>query len=139
MVRISQAGQGPLSQSINWTENRPAGQPSGEVDGGRMTERSDDRAVELGREFAMAAMSAHRDRIASLSPSDRLQWWFGFLTAGLGAARASLGEATFRSLRSVLAGGLDPSAEALRRQIAGIVKFARKRSTHAKKATTAET
>jgi hypothetical protein len=25
MVRISQAGQGPLSQSINWIENRPAG------------------------------------------------------------------------------------------------------------------
>ena len=100
-----------------------------------MSEQTEERVTQQGHECAMAAMSAHRDRVASLSPGDRLHWWFGFLTAALGAARASLSEAGFASLRGTLGEGLDPEAGLVRRQLAQWVAAAaqlRKRRTYFK-------
>jgi hypothetical protein len=97
-----------------------------------MSEQSEERVIQQGHECAMSAMSAQRDRVASLSPGDRLHWWFGFLTAALGAARASLGEPAFRSLRAALAEGLYPSADAVRKQFIRIVTQWRKRGTYIK-------
>jgi len=97
-----------------------------------MSEQSEERVIQQGHECAMSAMSEQRDRVASLSPGDRLHWWFGFLTAALGAARASLGVPGFRSLRDALAEGLYPSADAVRRQLNEIVTKFRKRSTYTK-------
>jgi hypothetical protein len=100
-----------------------------------MSEHSEERVTQQGHECAMAAMSAHRDRVASLSPGDRLHWWFGFLTAALGAARASLSEAGFGSLRATLAEELDPKAGLARKQLEQVVRAAarwRKRSTYIK-------
>jgi hypothetical protein len=97
-----------------------------------MSEQSDERVIQQAHECAMSALSAQRDGVASLSPGDRLQWWFGFLTAALGAARASLGMPGFRSLRAALAEGLYPSADAIQRQFTRIVTQLRKRSTYTK-------
>jgi hypothetical protein len=100
-----------------------------------MSEQSEERALEQGHECAMSVLSAHRDRVASLSPGDRLHWWFGFLTAALGAARASLSGAGFGSLRATLAEELDPEAALIRKQLAQLVRVApqlRGRSTYIK-------
>jgi hypothetical protein len=96
-----------------------------------MSEQSEERAIEQGHECAMSVMSAHRDRVASLSPGDRLHWWFGFLTAALGAARASLSEAGFGSLRAALAEELVPHAGALRKQLEQVLRFAQRRNRSA--------
>ena len=97
-----------------------------------MSEQGEERVIQQGHECAMSAMSAHRDRVASLSPGDRLHWWFGFLTAALGAARASLSEPAFRSLRAALAEGLDPNADAVQKQLIRVGTALRKRIRYIK-------
>ena len=68
-----------------------------------MSGMSEDQALELGHECAMTALKAEREHVAVLPPAERLYWWFGFLTAALGAANASLGEPATRALRAALA------------------------------------
>ena len=68
-----------------------------------MSGMSEDQALELGHECAMTALKAERENVAVLPPSERLYWWFGFLTAALGAASASVGEPATRALRASLA------------------------------------
>lgn len=97
-----------------------------------MSEENDERVIQQGHECAMSALSAQTDGVTSLSPGDRLHWWFGFLTAALGAARASLGMPGFRSLRAALAEGLYPSADAVQKQFIRIVTQLRKRRTYTK-------
>ena len=71
---------------------------------------SEDQALELGHECAMTALKAERENVALLPPPERLYWWFGFLTAALGAASASLGEPAARALRASLAEHQDSPA-----------------------------
>lgn len=80
-----------------------------------MSEQSEEQAIQWGHECAMSAVSTQRDKIALLSPGDRLHWWLGFLTAALGSALASIGEPAFRTLRAALAEGLYAPADAARR------------------------
>jgi hypothetical protein len=46
----------------------------------------------------MAALMAAKASVATLADRERLFWWRGFLTAGMGAAVASLGEPAGRAL-----------------------------------------
>ena len=68
-----------------------------------MSGMSEDQALEFGHECAMTALKAERENVARLPPSERLYWWFGFLTAALGAASASLGDPATRAPRASLA------------------------------------
>lgn len=72
-----------------------------------MSRQSEDQALRIGHDCAMAVLSAQKTQLAALSPGDRLQWWIGFLTAGMGAAQVSVGELAFRALRRSLADELD--------------------------------
>lgn len=72
-----------------------------------MSRNSEDQALQIGHDCAMASLSAHKHELAGLSQGDRLQWWIGFLTAGMGAAQVSVGEVAFRALRRSLADELD--------------------------------
>jgi hypothetical protein len=74
-----------------------------------MTEQNEDQAIEQGHTCAMAALTAQKDNIASLPPSERLYWWFGFITAAMGAAIASIGEPAVRALRASLEDDHDTS------------------------------
>ena len=75
-----------------------------------MSGMSEDQALELGHECAMTALKAERENVAQLPPPERLYWWFGFLTAALGAASASLGEPAARALSASLAEPQDAPA-----------------------------
>jgi hypothetical protein len=72
-----------------------------------MSRNSEDQALQAGHDCAMAPLSAQKNELAALSQGDRLQWWIGFLTAGMGAAQVSVGEVAFRALRRSLADELD--------------------------------
>ena len=76
-----------------------------------MSKLSEDQALQIGHDCAMAALSTQKHRLAALSPGDRLQWWIGFLSAGMGAAQVSVGEQAFRALRRSLADELDTEME----------------------------
>ncbi|HEX4050225.1 MAG TPA: hypothetical protein VHY19_05040 [Steroidobacteraceae bacterium] len=76
-----------------------------------MSKQSEDQALQTGHDCAMAALSAQKSKVAALSQGDRLQWWIGFLTAGMGAAQVSVGEVAFRALRRSLADELDGEIE----------------------------
>jgi hypothetical protein len=76
-----------------------------------MSELSEDQALQIGHDCAMAAVASQKDELAVLSPGDRLQWWIGFLSAGMGAAQASVGERAFRALRRSLADDLETEME----------------------------
>jgi hypothetical protein len=67
-----------------------------------MSKKSEELALQLGHETAMTTLTAQKDKIAALSAEDRLHWWIGFVTAAMGAARASVGEPAFRALRRSL-------------------------------------
>jgi hypothetical protein len=79
-----------------------------------MSGSSEDQALEQGHECAMAALKTDRERVAALPSPVRLYWWFGFLTAALGAALASLGEPATRALRASLADNPEAPARRLR-------------------------
>ena len=72
-----------------------------------MTQLTEEQAIEQGHECAMAALTAQKDNIASLSRDERLYWWFGFITAAMGAAMASIGESAVRALRAAFDDGHD--------------------------------
>lgn len=76
-----------------------------------MSKLSEDQALQIGHECAMAALATQKDRLAALSPGDRLQWWIGFLGAAMGAAEVSVGDRAFRALRRSLADELDTEME----------------------------
>lgn len=84
-----------------------------------MSEQSEERAIDEGHECAMSALTAQRNTIDSLPPADRLYWWFGFLTAAMGAALASIGEPAVRALRAALGEVREPRRGALRRSYFG--------------------
>jgi hypothetical protein len=76
-----------------------------------MSKQSEDQALQSGHDCAMAVLSAQKMELAALSQGDRLQWWIGYLTAGMGAAQVSVGEVAFRALRRSLADELDREME----------------------------
>jgi hypothetical protein len=67
-------------------------------------EKDEERALQEGRASAIAALTAMKARVATLSERERMFWWCGFLATGMGAAVASLGSAAARPLRVALAG-----------------------------------
>ena len=67
-----------------------------------MSTHSEDEALELGSESALAALAVLSRKTEALTPGDHLQWWIGFVTATLRAAESSVGEAAFRALRRSL-------------------------------------
>ncbi len=79
-----------------------------------MSEHSEEQAIDQGHECAMSALTSQRDLIDSLPPADRLYWWFGFLTAAMGAALASIGEPAVRALRAALGEVREPRRIAVR-------------------------
>lgn len=76
-----------------------------------MSRQSEDEALQIGHDCAMSTLEAHKDTLAALSQGDRLQWWIGFLAAGMGAAQVGIGEVAFRALRRSLADELDGEIE----------------------------
>jgi hypothetical protein len=84
-----------------------------------MSQQSEEQAIDQGHECAMSALSSQKDNIDSLPPADRLYWWFGFLTAAMGAALASIGEPAVRALRSALGEVREPQRAAPRRSYLG--------------------
>jgi hypothetical protein len=72
-----------------------------------MSEESENKALHLGHQAAMTALKAQKSELAALPSAERLYYWFGFVTAGMGAALASLGEPAFRTLRRSLADNRD--------------------------------
>jgi hypothetical protein len=87
--------------------------------GERMSEQSEEQALQQGHECAMSALASQTGKIASLGPGDRLYWWLGFLTAAMGAALASVGESAVRALRAALAEGPDPRTSTVRGKYIG--------------------
>jgi hypothetical protein len=67
-----------------------------------MSHDSEERALDHGHDCAMSAVTAHRDALAKLPPPERLAWWVGFISAAMGAALASVGEAATRVLKDAL-------------------------------------
>jgi len=68
-----------------------------------MSHETEERALDQGHDCAMSAVSAQRAVLADLPPTERLNWWIGFISAAMGAALASVGEATMRILEDALA------------------------------------
>jgi len=81
-----------------------------------MDQDAEDQALNDGHDCAMSAVAAHREIVASLPPPERLSWWVGFISAAMGAALASVGEAPVRVLRSALAERPEVSSAAMRRR-----------------------
>jgi hypothetical protein len=64
----------------------------------------------------MSAIAAHRDVPAKLPPAERLSWWVGFISAGMGAALASVGEAAMRVLKGALVERGDTASLGMRKR-----------------------
>ena len=97
-----------------------------------MSEQSEEKALHQGHECAMSALTAQRERIAALSPADRLHWWLGFLAAAMGGALASAGEPSFRVLRSALGEEENPSTSTPRKKYVGSGTRLRRKGTYIK-------
>ena len=95
-----------------------------------MSQESEEQAIDQGHACAMAALTAQKSSIAALPPGDRLYWWFGFLTAAMGAAVASIGESAVRALRSVLTEGWETPDGALRGRYVGAAIELLKKGTY---------
>ena len=81
-----------------------------------MSHESEEQALNDGHECAMSAVAGHRDAIGKLAPTERLSWWIGFISAAMGAALASVGDAAMRILRDALAERRDVPSSAMRRK-----------------------
>jgi hypothetical protein len=68
-----------------------------------MSRETEDQALDRGHDCAMSAVGAQRDVLANLPPAERLSWWVGFISAAMGAALASVGDAAMRVLKGALA------------------------------------
>jgi hypothetical protein len=95
-----------------------------------MTEQDEDQAIEQGHVCAMAALTAQKEHLASLRPDERLYWWFGFITAAMGAALASIGEPAVRALRAALDDDNDTLRVTRRGRNVGGDPSLRKKRTH---------
>jgi hypothetical protein len=81
-----------------------------------MSHETEEQALNDGHECAMSAVAAQRDAIANLAPTERLSWWIGFISAAMGAALASVGDAAMRILKDALAERRDTPSPAMRRK-----------------------
>ena len=97
-----------------------------------MSEQSEEKALRHGHECAMTALAAERERVATLSPADRLHWWLGFVAAAMGAALASVGEPAFRVLRSALGEEPEQQAVTVPKEFVGSGVRVRKKRTYVK-------
>ena len=79
-----------------------------------MSQETEEQALDHGHDCAMSAIAAQRDELATLPPAERLSWWVGFISAGMGAALASVGEAAMRVLKDALAERRDTQSPATR-------------------------
>jgi len=79
-----------------------------------MSHETEEKALNQGHDCAMSAVAAQRDVVSSLPPNERLSWWMGFISAAMGAAIASVGEAAMRVLKEALAERADISSVAIR-------------------------
>jgi hypothetical protein len=97
-----------------------------------MSEQSEEKALQQGHECAMSALTAERERIASLNPADRLHWWLGFVAAAMGAALSSVEEPAFRVLRSALGEEQEEQPVAVPKEHVGSKTRQRKKGTYIK-------
>jgi len=74
-----------------------------------MSHETEERELNDGHDCAMSAVAAHREALANLTPAERLNWWIGFISAAMGTALASVGEATMRMHRRAPRLSRDPS------------------------------
>jgi hypothetical protein len=81
-----------------------------------MSHETEEQALNHGHDCAMTAVAAHRDALANLPPPERLSWWIGFISAAMGAALASVGEAAMRIFEDALAERRDLPSSATRRR-----------------------
>ena len=81
-----------------------------------MSHETEEQALNHGHDCAMSAVATQRDVLANLPPAERLSWWIGFISAAMGAALASVGEAAMRVLKDALAERRDIPSPAARRR-----------------------
>jgi len=81
-----------------------------------MSHETEEQALNRGHDCAMSAIAAQRGVLTTLPPAERLSWWVGFISAGMGAALASVGEAAMRVLKDALAERRDTQSLAKRRR-----------------------
>jgi hypothetical protein len=81
-----------------------------------MSQETEEQALDQGHGCAMSAIAAQRDVLATLPRAERLSWWIGFISAGMGAALASIGEGAMRVLKDALAERRDAPSLAMGRK-----------------------
>ena len=79
-----------------------------------MSHETEEQALSHGHDCAMSAIAAQRYVLTTLPPAERLSWWIGFISAGMGAALASVGEAAMRVFKDALAERRDTRSLAMR-------------------------
>ena len=85
-----------------------------------MSHDIEEQALDRGHDCAMSALAAQREVLERLPPPERLSWWIGFISAAMGAALASVGEAAMRVLKGALVDhGEPPSSKRRARTYVG--------------------
>jgi hypothetical protein len=80
-----------------------------------MTHDAEEKALNHGHQCAMSAIAEQKSVLANLSPGERLSWWIGFISAGMGASIASVGEPAMQVLKDALAERPTARSPAVRR------------------------